>query len=65
MKIKKRAGFFLFSSYLAVERGHPVRTSPDNLSVACPRADVIFLRDWAECDGGQAARMVWKSGYGL
>lgn len=40
----------LFRSHLAVEREHPVRASPDNLSIACTRANVIFLRDWAKCD---------------
>lgn len=46
----ERGVFFFFSSYLAVEREHPVRASPDNLSIACTRANVIYLRDWAKCD---------------
>lgn len=47
----KRAGLFLFCIYLAIERRHHARASPGNLSVAWPRADVIFLRGWAVWQG--------------
>lgn len=39
----KGAVFFCFSSSLAGERENPVRASPDDPGVACPRAGGTFL----------------------